>query len=232
MGSQKFILGDFDEKKPILGYFSVFFGHFRSFQLISGHFLQKPVFTHLKMSIFHGDITTLKEVECIVNSTNPRIYGLGGVCGAICRAAGPGLKSEIKAKYPRGCAKYEAKMTEAHNLTHLKTIIHTVGPAGAVRSQNSGNNAKNLAKEQLETCYKNVLDLANDSQIKSLGIPCIATGAQGFNKKQAALIAVKTVDKWLYENLEGCVEKVVFCCYSAFNFFLKISIFSGFWPKI
>jgi len=172
--------------------------------------------THLKMSVIHGDITTLKQVECIVNSTNPRIYGLGGVCGAICRAAGPGLKSEIKAKYPKGCARYEAKMTNAHNLTHLKTIIHTVGPAGSVkipRSQSSQNALKTLAKEQLETCYKNVLDLANDSQIKSIGIPCIATGALGFNKKQAALIAIKTVDKWLLANFEGCVEKVVFCCY-------------------
>ena len=138
------------------------------------------------MSVFHGDITTLKEVDCIVNSTNPRLYGLGGVCGAICNAAGPDLKKEIKLKYPKGCARYEAKITQPHNLSHLKAIIHTVGPV--CRTQQPQENHK----KALANCYIHCLNVAGQKQFSSIAFPCISTGVYGYPQKDAAMLVVKT----------------------------------------
>lgn len=50
----------------------------------------------MKMSVFHGDITTLK-VDAIFNAANCELALGGGVCGAIHCAAGPEMKEECVA---------------------------------------------------------------------------------------------------------------------------------------
>ena len=53
------------------------------------------------LEIVQGDIT-LQEITAIGNAANSALAGGGGVDGAIHRAGGPAVMSELKARY-KGC---------------------------------------------------------------------------------------------------------------------------------
>ncbi len=154
----------------------------------------------MNIDIVLGDITKIK-IDAIVNAANVHLIPGGGVDGAIHRAAGMGLEEECKKI--GGCPVGEAKLTSAHNIP-VKGIIHTVGPIWFGGGKNE--------YENLESAYKNSLRVALDNGFKSVAFPCISTGVFSFPKKEAALIAFKTVIKTMTEN--PVLEKVVFCCFS------------------
>ena len=147
-----------------------------------------------------GDITSL-DVEAIVNAANNTLLGGGGVDGAIHHAAGPDLLSECEKL--NGCETGQSKITAGYRLK-AKFIIHTVGPVwhGGYRDE----------KMLLASCYQTSLSIARDKKIKTLAYPCISTGAYGFPKDLAALIAVNETKRFLNKN--GYPEKVIFVTYS------------------
>ncbi|MGZ3525146.1 MAG: macro domain-containing protein, partial [Thermodesulfobacteriota bacterium] len=67
-----------------------------------------------RLEIVQGDITQ-QDTEAIGNAANSALAGGGGVDGAIHRAGGPSVMSELKAKY-KGCPTGSAVITTGGNL--------------------------------------------------------------------------------------------------------------------
>jgi O-acetyl-ADP-ribose deacetylase len=155
-----------------------------------------------KIIEFHGpaDITE-QTTEALVNAANSSLIGGGGVDGAIHRRGGPAILQECRqyisqnGKLPAG----RAMLTRAGNL-RAKYVIHTVGPM--YRGGDHGE------AEQLASCYRECLRLAEEVRIKSLAFPAISTGAYGYPVGHAATVAVTTVLNELARKVE--IERVHF----------------------
>jgi O-acetyl-ADP-ribose deacetylase (regulator of RNase III) len=152
-----------------------------------------------RVELIKGDITSL-DVDAIVNAANNSLLGGGGVDGAIHEAAGPDLLTECKRL--NGCETGHAKITDGFRLK-AKHVIHTVGPVwyGGYRDEHS----------LLASCYQSSLAIAKEKKIKTLAFPGISTGAYGFPKDLAALIAVNETKRFLTKN--SYPEKVIFVTY-------------------
>ena len=85
----------------------------------------------------------------------------------------------------------QAKITPGFNLPS-KYIIHTVGPI--VQGRLTKENERLLA-----SCYRSILELADQNDIKTLALCCISTGVFMFPNKRAAEIAVETVTGYFRE---------------------------------
>ena len=153
-----------------------------------------------QIEIQQVDITRL-DVDAIVNAANSSLTDGAGVCGAIHRAAGPGLLAECQTL--GGCDTGEAKMTAGYELP-ARHVIHAVGP---VWQGGTANEAELLAG-----CYRNSILLAEQQGLKSIAFPAISCGIYGYPVAKAAVIAIESTLQALHqcENL----ELVIFACFS------------------
>lgn len=151
-----------------------------------------------QMYLWQGDITRLA-ADAIVNAANSALLGCfipchGCIDNAIHSAAGLELRNEcnriMKAK---GCEEETGKavVTSAYNLP-CKKVIHTVGPI---------IEGKLTDKDRilLADCYRSCLDKATENNLDSIAFCCISTGEFRFPQREAALIAIKTVSKFIEE---------------------------------
>ena len=160
-----------------------------------------------RLALWRGDITTL-QCDAIVNAANSALLGCFLPChscidNAIHSAAGIQLRLACHAlmqaqghEEPPG----QAKLTPGYNLP-ARYVLHTVGPVvrGALTQAH---------REQLASCYRSCLALADANGIKSVAFCCISTGVYHFPQDQAAQIAVRTVLEELEHTSQ--VERVIF----------------------
>ncbi|WP_341868492.1 O-acetyl-ADP-ribose deacetylase [Marinilactibacillus kalidii] len=153
----------------------------------------------MQVKTWRGDITTLS-VDAVVNAANKSLLGGGGVDGAIHRAAGSKLLEATRALH--GAKTGEAKMTKGFQLP-ADYVIHTVGPVYKDGQQNEDI--------LLADCYANALKVAKENKLKSIAFPAISTGIYGYPSKEAAKIAIDTINHSL--KVPGSIEEVVLVAY-------------------
>jgi O-acetyl-ADP-ribose deacetylase (regulator of RNase III) len=136
----------------------------------------------MKIQAVQGDITT-EATDAVVNAANQSLAGGGGVDGAIHRAAGPGELRDACARLG-GCPTGDAKATPGFNLP-ARWIIHAVGPRW--RGGDHGE------AEQLASCYRRALEVADEHGAVSVAFPAISTGIYGYPADEAAEIAIGTI---------------------------------------
>jgi O-acetyl-ADP-ribose deacetylase (regulator of RNase III) len=150
------------------------------------HFAIRILLDRAKTIEFHGpaDITT-ETTDAVVNAANSSLLGGGGVDGAIHKAGGPAILAECSrivsqiGRLPAG----RAVITTGGCLA-AKHVIHTVGPV--YRGGGHGE------AEELASCHRESIRLADEHALESLSFPAISTGAFGYPASEAATIAVSS----------------------------------------
>jgi len=161
------------------------------------------------LEIAQGDITQ-QDTEAIGNAANSALAGGGGVDGAIHRAGGPSIMSELRTKY-KGCPTGSAVITGGGNLK-AKYVIHAVGPrySGSPRDP-----------ELLASAYRKSLELCTQNKITSIAFPSISTGIYGYPVEEASRIALKTVMDNLKDHPEIKLVRFVLFDTRTFNVYKK-----------
>ena len=136
----------------------------------------------MNVKIIHGNIVEC-DTDAIVNAANSLLLPGGGVSGAIFKAAGKRkLKKALRGQGPIPAG--EAVITEGCDLP-AKYIIHTVAPF----YKGGNHNERSI----LYMCYKNIIDIARDYNIKTIAIPCLGTSHYRYPFKEAAEIALDVI---------------------------------------
>lgn len=157
--------------------------------------------------LWQGDITRLK-ADGIVNAANSGMTGCYQPChncidNCIHTYAGIQLRNycqqmmdEQGYEEPTG----QAKITPGFNLP-CRYVLHTVGPI--VQGK-----LTELHEQQLASCYRSCLRLADEYSLTSIAFCCISTGVFMFPNRRAAEISVQTVRE--YKKRENSRLKVIF----------------------
>lgn len=151
-----------------------------------------------KVVLWKGDVALLN-CTAIVNTSNESLTDKNPVSESIFMLAGPDLKEDLQKL--KGCRTGEAKLTKGFNLA-ARFIIHTVGPKYKSRYRTA-------AESSLYSCYRNVLQLAKEQSMSSVGFCVINSAKRGYPLEDATHIALRTVRRFLEIHGET-IEKVVF----------------------
>jgi len=167
-----------------------------------------------KISVWQGDITNIS-CDAIVNAANSRMLGcfvpmhicidncIHTFAGVQLRNECNKIMNEFRKKYGPDYEQPTAVpiLTDGYNLP-AKKVIHIAGPIVTRRLTTK-------LEQDLANCYKNILDMCLENNLKSVAFCCISTGVFSFPNKIAAEIAVGTVTSWLKKN-ENKTDRIIF----------------------
>lgn len=172
-------------------------------------------FCDSRVTILVGDISQ-QQIDVIVNAANPTLMGGGGVDGAIHYAGGPQILEECRelrrTHFPKGLPTGEAVITSGGKLA-ARYVIHTVGPIKG--------RARDLDARLLAACYRNCLTLAVDHELRTIAFPSISTGAYGYPREEAAIVASEAIARFLSTDRLLKEVRLVFYKPGDANVFLK-----------
>ena len=175
----------------------------------------KTSFLDGRVRVGVGDITR-EAVDAVVNAANSSLLGGGGVDGSIHRAGGPSILEECReirrTRYPEGLPTGEAVLTTAGHMP-ARHVIHTVGP---VYGSHGGREAELLA-----AAYRNSLALAAAHALGSVAFPSISTGAYGYPREEAAVVASRTIVEFLNDDETVKEVRLVFFSKDQMKVFLR-----------
>ena len=180
-----------------------------------------------KIALWQGDISTWK-VDGIVNAANSKLLGCfiplhSCIDNVIHSAAGVQLRDECNTIMQIQAKDEEvgkAKITGAYNLPS-KYVIHTVGPAISQGAKPTQEDC-----EKLSNCYESCLEIASYNKLESIAFCCISTGVFNFPQKQAAEIAIKTVENYLNSH-ETTLKHVVFNVFTDVDYLIYKKLLFG-----
>ncbi|XP_030059878.1 ganglioside-induced differentiation-associated protein 2 [Microcaecilia unicolor] len=151
-----------------------------------------------KVILWKGDVALLN-CTAIVNTSNETLTDKNPVSESILMHAGPELQEDLQKL--KGCRTGEAKLTKGFNLA-ARFIIHTVGPKYKSKYRTA-------AESSLYSCYRNVLQLAKEHSMSSVGFCVIASSKRCYPIEDATHIALRTVRRFL-ESHGDTIDSVVF----------------------
>jgi len=159
-----------------------------------------PIDKELNRKIIFQKLNIVKlKVQAIVNPSNESLTSRHGVSYDIFEKAGPQLNDAVVAL--EGCKTGHAKLTNAFELPSTY-IIHTVGPRYNAKYQTAAENA-------LHNCYRNTLQVARESGIRSIALAVVNSQRKGYPPETGAHIALRTVRRFL-EHYRDAFDTVVF----------------------
>lgn len=161
-----------------------------------------------RLRIYHGDITRL-QVDAIVNAANSSLLGCfiplhNCIDNVIHSQAGVEMRFALaKIMQKQGSPEMvgKAKITLGYNLP-ARFVLHTVGPDVSLAKPTT------LDAQDLASCYRSCLKLAQEHHLKSVAFCCISTGVFGYPQQEAACIAVSTVKDYLKKT--SSINSVIF----------------------
>ena len=139
------------------------------------------------------------DCDCIVNSLGTNTSVFGAICKSIVTAAKSKEIEQMLKEYPTGKV-FDYHVTDAGELKSKK-IIHIVMP---FRKNDKFN-------KDLKKAFSIVIDEAISLGMKSIAIPCIGTGANGYSKKDIYEAIDDVMFKYIYTpDIEIDIQSIMY----------------------
>ncbi|XP_014670311.1 PREDICTED: core histone macro-H2A.1-like [Priapulus caudatus] len=161
---------------------------------------EKKLFLGQKMTVIQGDIVNVT-ADALIHPTNGQFSLTGDVGSALEKVGGKEFQQEVRDLLASNGSLDVggAAICSGHNFL-AKFVIHCHPPGWG-----GGN-----AHQMLEKCIKNCLALADEKNLKSVAIPAVSQGANGFPKQAAAQVILKAISNHFVTTMSSSLKQIYF----------------------